>query len=141
MGFAVEYEMEQLGQLIQVSRVLAHIPDEGITLKDARALGNIEGNGKSLHERHLNVVVEPGAPRDGNRLVYLTPKGKHIRNAYPHTVQKIESKWRQRYGPATAMIRRVLQEFEQKHGVTHTPYPSPSTWMMPWTKPFLLSDG
>ena len=138
MAFAVEYEADGLGALIHVSRVLTQIPDEGKPLKDVKPLGNVEGSGKSLHERHLDVVVEPGKPRDGERLVYLTPKGKHIRDAYPYTAQKIEKRWRERYGPAIGNIRRMLIDFEQQHGVHEPAYPSPSMWMFPWFKPFVI---
>ena len=140
-AFAIEYEAENLGQLVHVSNVLAHIPDEGVRLQDAKALGDITGNDKTLHERHLHVVVEPGPPRDGERRVFLTPKGKRMRDAFPYTSRKIETKWRERYGEAVHTINRVLRALEEIHGIHEPPYPSPSIWMLPWFRPYVLSGG
>ena len=82
-AFTVEYEEEHLGPLGAASVFLAQVPDDAIPLARARAICDIAGTGKSAPERHLCVVVEPGQPRDGSRMVYLTPKARRIRDSCP----------------------------------------------------------
>ena len=66
-AFTIDYERERLGWLGPASNLLQFIDDDGTTLGRAAASG-VKGNGKSLLERHLVVVVEPGKPSDMNRM-------------------------------------------------------------------------
>ena len=84
-----------------------------MTLEQAQTLGRVSGNGKTLHERHLDVVVEPGRPRDMSRRVYPTPKSRRARDAYPHLVMEIEEGWRDAYGDAVPALRAVSGDDEQ----------------------------
>ena len=43
-----------------------------------------------------------------DRRLYLTPKGRRIRDAYPHLVAEIERGWRAEYGDTVAAIRSLL---------------------------------
>ena len=58
-AFAIDYERERLGHLQDVSNFLRFVGDEGVPLARAQVLGGVSGNGKTAHERHVDVVVEP----------------------------------------------------------------------------------
>ena len=99
-AFAIDYEREQFGSLPAASNFLRFVGDDGMTLGRAQALGGVSGNGKTMHERHLDVVVEPGRPRDMRRRVFLTPRARRVRDAYPRLVMEIEDRWREQYAAA-----------------------------------------
>ncbi|MCY3840331.1 MAG: hypothetical protein OXH09_17065 [Gammaproteobacteria bacterium] len=128
-AFAIDYERERLGHLSVVSNFLRFVGDEGVTLERAQALGGVSGNGKTLHERHLDVVVEPGRPSDKRRRVYLTPKGRRMRDAYPHLVTEIEEGWREEYGDAVARMRSALNEMNEQFDDDLPDYPDTNGWI------------
>ena len=97
------------GGLNRTSNFLRFVGDDGIPLEQAQALGGVSGNSKTLHERHLDVVVEPGRPSDMTRRVYPTPKSRRARDAYPHLVMEIEDRWYAEYGEVIPALRKVLE--------------------------------
>ncbi len=128
-AFAIDYERERLGHLSVVSNFLRFVGDEGVTLERAQALGGVTGNGKTLHERHLDVVVEPGRARDKGRRVYLTPKSRRMRDAYPHLVGEIEEKWLEEYGDAVAQMRSALNAMDEQFDDDLPDYPDTNGWI------------
>ncbi len=132
-AFAIDYEREQFGNLPAVSNFLRLVGDDGMTLGRARALGGVGGNGKSLHERHRDVVVEPGRPRDMSCRVFLTPKGRRSRDAYPRLVMEIEDRWRKQYAAAIPPMRATLMAMNERIEPDLRDYPSTTGWILrPW---------
>ena len=128
-AFAIDYERERLGNLSVVSNFLRFVGDEGVTLERAKALGGVSGNGKTLHERHLDVVVEPGRPSDKSRRVYLTPKGRRMRDAYPHLVAEIEQRWCEEYGDSVGTMRSTLNAMNEQFHDDLPDYPDTNGWI------------
>ncbi len=132
-AFAIEYEREQFGSLPAVSNFLRFVRDDGVTLGRAQALGGVAGNGKSLHERHLDVVVEPGRLGDMSRRVNLTPKSRRVRDAYPRLVREIEDRWHEQYADAIPPIRATLMSMNERFDADLPDYPSTTGWIRrPW---------
>ena len=132
-AFAIDYERERFGSLLAASNFLRLVGDDGMALERARVLGAVTGNGKSLHERHLDVVAEPGRPRDMSRRVFLTPKGRRVRDAYPHLVRKIEDRWREQYAAAIPPMRPTLMAMNERFDADLRDYPSTTGWIVrPW---------
>ena len=132
-AFAIDYERERLGSLQLVSNFLRFVPDDGIALAEARTLGGVSGNGKTLHERHLDVVVEPGSGRDPRRRVHLTPKGRRMRDAYPHLVGEVEDRWRDEYREAVPALRSSLTSMDGAFDADLPAYPDTTGWIQrPW---------
>jgi len=133
-AFAIDYEREQFGSLPAVSNFLRFVGDDGVTLGRAQALGGVAGNGKTLHERHLDVVVEPGRPRDRSRRVFLTPKARRVRDAYPRLVEEIEDRWRKQYAVAIPPMRTALIAMHERFDADLNDYPSTTAWILrPWS--------
>ena len=133
-AFAIDYQRERLGSLQVVSNFLRFVPDDGIALEEARTLGGVSGNGKTLHERHLDVVVEPGRAGDRHRRVYLTAKGRRMRDAYPHLVGEIENRWRKEHRDAVSTIRRMLTSMDGDFDADIPAYPDTTGWIhRPWS--------
>ena len=133
-AFAIDYEREQFGSLPAVSNFLRFVGDDGVPLGLAQALGGVAGNGKTLHERHLDVVVEPGRPRDMTRRVYLTPKACRVRDAYPRLVKEIEDRWREQYAVAIPPMRTALMAMNERFDADLNDYPSTTAWILrPWS--------
>ena len=128
-AFAIDYERERLGSLQAASNFLRFVGDDGVTLERAQALGGVSGNGKTLHERHLDVVVEPGKARDRTRRVHLTPKSRRARDAYPHLVMQIESRWAEAYGDAVPAMRAALSAMDPPLDERMPDYPSTTAWI------------
>ena len=132
-AFAIDYEREQFGSLPAASNFLRFVGDDGVTLGSAQALGGVVGNGKSLHERHLDVVVEPGRPRDMSRRVFLTAKGRRVRDAYPRLVKEIEDRWSEQYAAAMPTMRATLISMNERFDADLRDYPSTTGWILrPW---------
>ena len=132
-AFAIDYEREGFGSLSAVSNFLRFVGDDGVTLGRARALGGVSGNGKTLHERHKDVVVEPGRPGDMSRRVFLTPKARRLRNAYPRLVMEIEDRWREQYAAAISPMRTALMAMNERFDADLPDYPSTTAWIVrPW---------
>ena len=116
-----------------MSNFLRFVPDDGIALAEARTLGGVSGNGKTLHERHLDVVVEPGSGRDPRRRVHLTPKGRRMRDAYPHLVGEVEDRWRDEYREAVPALRSSLTSMDGAFDADLPAYPDTTGWIQrPW---------
>lgn len=132
-AFAIDYEREQFGSLPAASNFLRLVDHDGMTLRCAQALGGVAGNGRSLHERHLDVVVEPGRLRDMSRRVFLTPKGCRIRDAYPQLVREIEDRWSEQYATAIPPMRTTLMAINERLDADLRDYPSTTAWILrPW---------
>ena len=130
-AFALDYERERLGHLQEVSNFLRFVGDAGVPLARAQVLGGVSGNGKTAHERHVDVVVEPGRARKGRR-VYLTPKGRRMRDAYPHLVAEIERGWCAEYGDAVPAMRSLLATMTERFGDDRPDlpdYPDTNGWI------------
>ncbi|MDE0420614.1 MAG: hypothetical protein OXK76_06975 [Gammaproteobacteria bacterium] len=128
-AFAIDYERERLGHLSVVSNFLRFVGDQGVTLARAQALGGVSGNGKTLHERHLDVVVEPGRARAKDRRVYLTPKSRRMRDAYPHLVAEIERRWCEEHGDALPAMRSALAAMDERFDDDLPDYPDTNGWI------------
>lgn len=128
-AFAIDYDRERLGGLNRTSTFLRFVGDDGIPLERAQTLGGVSGNSKTLHERHLDVVVEPGRPRDMTRRVYPTPKSRRARDAYPHLVIEIEDRWHAEYGDAVAALRAVLETMGNQLDAELPDYPDTNRWI------------
>ena len=137
--FVLDYETDRLGRLGLTAMFFQHLPDEGLSLKDARQFQPITGNGKSLHERHLYIAIEPGKPSDGARMVYPTQKTRLSRDAYAFQLASIESHWQQRYGKvAMNGLRKALETIDKTLPDDLPDYPDTTTWMLPWFRPYLI---
>ncbi|MCY4011623.1 MAG: hypothetical protein OXG82_02790 [Gammaproteobacteria bacterium] len=128
-AFAIDYDRERLGGLNRTSNFLRFVGDDGMALEQAQTLGRVSGNGKTLHERHLDVVVEPGRPRDMTRRVYPTPKSRRARDAYPHLVTEIEEGWAGTYGEGVAALRAVLETMSNQFDADLPDYPDTNGWI------------
>ena len=136
-GFAVDYEMENLGRLGHILTLFRSIGDEGVPLGEVRPAGGITGNGRSLHERHMNIVLENGKPSDNSRTVYLSPKSRRARDSYSFLVNDLESRWSRRFGQSVLNDLRDSLVSLSKHWPTDCPdYPNTTSWMMPWFNPY-----
>ncbi|MCY3883863.1 MAG: MarR family winged helix-turn-helix transcriptional regulator [Gammaproteobacteria bacterium] len=138
-GFAIEYEMENLGRLGHILTLYRYIGNDGVSLKAVRNAGGITGNGRSLHERHMNIVLEPGRTSDNSRTVYLTPKSRRARDSYLYLVHDLELRWRGKYG-ANVMndMRRALESLSEDWPECLPDYPNTTNWMMPWFRPYTV---
>lgn len=127
-AFTLDYEAHELGSLAWASVFLRHMPDEGMPLGEARKLCDVVGNGRSGPERHLCVVVTPGKPSDTSRMVYLTPKSKRVRDAWPWLVGEVEREWRARFGSAVADLRQALEGMDAQAWAGLPDYPDTTSW-------------
>lgn len=126
--FTIDYEWEISGYgagLNYTSNLLRHIPDAGLPLPRAAALGDVTGNGKSGTERHLVAVV---TPRDRERLVHLTPKGKSARDSFAHRVMQVEREWSARFGRCATHLRGALEALDADFGKDLPAYPDTTAW-------------
>ncbi len=130
-AFTIDYEWEIFGYgagLNATSNLLQFIGDDGMPLARAAALGEVRGNGKAGLERHLVVVVAAGKPRDGSRLVYLTPKGRRARDSHGFLLAAVERDWQARTG-RTEALREALEALDQDLSDDLPNYPSPTAWI------------
>ena len=130
-SFTIDYEWEIFGYgagLNATANLLQYVPDEGISLGDATARGEVSGNGKAGAERHLVAVVEPGKPRDMTRRVLLTPKGKRARDSYAYLATQVERDWRKRYGDCVGELRTALEAVDGQLGEGLPDYPDTTKW-------------
>lgn len=140
MQFALDYEAEDLGRLGLTTMFFQYLPDEGMRLGDARRHYAITGNGKSLHERHMYVVLEPGKSSDSKRGVFPTQKTRRARDAYPYLVAAIETRWEERYGrPLMTNLRKSLEAMTTTNSEELPEYPDTTAWMHPWSGPYVLN--
>ena len=128
--FTLDYEAHELGSLAWASVFLKHVPDEGMPLGEARKLCDVVGNGRSGPERHLCVVVTSGKPSDASRTVYLTPKSKRARDAWPWLVREVEREWQARFGNAVADLRRALEGMDAEAWAGLPDYPDTTSWAL-----------
>lgn len=140
-GFAIEYEMEKLGRLGHILTLFRYVGDEGVTLDSVRTAGGITGNGRSLHERHMNIVLEPGKPKDNSRTVYLTPKSRRARDSYSFLVHEVESRWCVKHGSQEVNeLRAALQSLSHNWQKDLPDYPNTTRWMVPWFSPYKVQE-
>ena len=131
-AFTVDYEEAHLGPLSAASVFLSQVPGDAISLERARAICDVSGTDKSTPERHLCVVVEPGRPSDGTRMVYLTPKARRIRDSYPAQVMDIEAAWRKRFGAGVLDgLRGALETLDAGTAPGTPDYPDTRAWLHP----------
>ena len=139
--FALDYEGEHQGRLGLTTLFHQYLPDEGMQLSAARKLQSINGKGTSLHERHLYIVIEPGKPTDGSRLVYPTQKSRIARDAYPALAFEIEKEWETRFGYRTvANLRNALENLQPQWDSGLPDYPNTTAWMSPYFHPYCISS-
>ena len=142
-AFTIDYERERLGWLAIASQFVHLVADEGTTLGQiSQSAGSatraslkywVNGSGKPLLERHLIVVVEPGKPHDMNRRVYLTPKGRRMRDSYPCAVMEIEQNWQSLYGSdLLANLRTTLESLDRDFAAGLPEYPNNTAWFYQW---------
>ena len=129
-AFRIDYERGMRGHgtgLDFVANFLRFVGDDGVDLKTASEMGGVTGNGRSALERHFVVVTEPPTTRDLARKVYLTPKGKQARDAYPYLARKTEQDWCDRYGEGVAQLRGTLESMDFDADLPN--YPSTTGWL------------
>ena len=129
-AFTLDYEAHEQGSLAWASVFLRRVPDTGMPLGQARRLCDVVGNGRSGPERHLCVVVTPGKPSDASRTVYLTPKSKHVRDAWPWLVREVEREWDERFGTAVARLRHALEAMDAEAWAGLPDYPDTTAWAL-----------
>ena len=130
-AFTIDYEWDIFGYgagLQATANLLQYTPDDGISLGDASARGDVRGNGKAGLERHLVVVVEPGRPSDSSRRVLLTPKGKRARDSHAHLLTQVERDWHERYGTCVQELRTTLESLDDQLGEGLPNYPTTTAW-------------
>ena len=75
------------------------------------------------------VVVEPGKPRNMDRRVYLTPKGKRLCDSYPYRVKKIEESWQDYYGADCVLtLRKTLESLDEDLVAGLPDFPDTTAW-------------
>ena len=75
------------------------------------------------------MVVEPGKQSDLARCVYLTPKGKIERDAYPARVIETEQEWRAEHGTVVMDdLRTVLESIDTELDDRHPSFPDTTAW-------------
>ncbi len=137
-AIAIDYEMEDLGRLGHTELVFQYLSDQGQPLSDVRKLTSVTGNGRSLHERHMDIVLEPGKPSDKSRLVYPTPKTRRARDSYPFLLRELEARWTQRFGlDVISDLREALEDWDRNWPDDLPDYPNTTAWMTPWFSPFI----
>ena len=130
--FALDYEHKRQGRLGLTTMFFQYLQDDGMTLEEARQLQAMNGKGTSLHERHMNVVVEPGKPSDGSRMVFPTQKTRIARDVYPTLVEEIESEWESKYGKRRVQsLRKFLESMSEQWSSDLPDYPDTTAWMIP----------
>ena len=77
----------------------------------------------------MGVVVERGKARDMTRRVYLTPKSRRSRDAYPDLVTEIEERWREEYGDAVATMLAALSAMAPLFDDGLPDYPDTNAWI------------
>ena len=87
------------------------------------------GNGRSVLERHLVVVV--GTPTGSNPVPTGVPhtQGKQVRDAYPHLVARVEQDWRERYGDCVTDLWRTLESMDRDFDADVPNFPSTTDWL------------
>ena len=131
-AFRIDYERDMRGHgtgLDFVANFLQFVGDDGVDLKVAAKMGGVVGNGRSVLERHLVVVVDPRQGRTQSRQVYLTPRGKQARDAYPHLVARVELDWQKRYGNCVADLWRTLESMDKDFDADVSNFPSTTDWL------------
>ncbi|MEM7016768.1 MAG: hypothetical protein AAF512_05435 [Pseudomonadota bacterium] len=125
-AFAIDYDSiaeSELAGLHTVLTYLRYANDDGMPLKQAKALGGVTGTGRSSLERHLLVTVKSG-------VAYLTEHGARVRDRYPLRVVEIEEDWKKAYGKKLVQdLRGVLEHFDEKINVDVPDYVDVSGWL------------
>ncbi len=125
-AFAIDYEASaesSIANLHTIFTFLRYVPDEGMSLADAKKLGGVNGTGRSTFERHLLVTVKEG-------VAYLTDHGKRVRDRYPARVVEVEKDWGSLYGrKVVSSLRKELEKFEQLIDAEMPDYPDVSGWL------------
>ena len=113
-AFAIDYQAAGFSGLGEAMQFLRHVPDAGMELPRARKLGAVTGTTRSTPERHLTAVAEPGTARTPGRRVFLSPKGRRFRDAFPAVLLNTEDAWSGKYGPGLmADLYSTLETMEQ----------------------------
>ena len=129
-SFGIDYERGMRGHgtgIDFVANFLQFVGDDGVELKTASAMVGVTGNGRSALERHFVVVTAPATTRGQPRKVYLTPKGKQARDAYPYLAGKTEQDWCDRYGEGVVRLRGTLESMVFDADLPD--YPSTTDWL------------
>lgn len=114
-AFASDYEQHGAGA-IPIAMALRHATDQRIPVSEFPPEAGVTGEGKSLLERHgiVDLSVDPEAPlAKGYRANTARPStiGRTIRDSYDPVTEKVESEWRERYGPGQVDgLRSSLEE-------------------------------
>ncbi|HVE76366.1 MAG TPA: hypothetical protein VND22_06330 [Actinomycetota bacterium] len=108
-ALALSYESKHGWMLSMMSTTFDGFPDEGLPMEDVPAFAGVKGNGKTLHERHGILTVEPMAGQPRRKIVKLTEKGVRFRDLHLPTIESVEREWAAQDGlEALAHVRREL---------------------------------
>lgn len=98
-------------------------------LPRACKLGAVTGTTRSTPERHLTAVAEPGTARTPGRRMFLSPKGRRFRDAFPAVLLNTEDAWSGKYGPGLmADLYSTLETMEQDFIKDAPDYPDGTRW-------------
>jgi hypothetical protein len=61
--------------------------------------------------------------------VYLTPKSRQMRDAYPYLATEIEQKWCEEYGDAVPAMRSALAAMNERFDDDLPDYPDTNGWI------------
>ena len=134
LQFDVDYAKLNVGSLYLTAVLLAKVGDEGMPLHKAQELvtgvAKVAGNGKSLMERHMHVVVDEGRPSNRDRILHPTPKARYMRDVYPIALANVEAQWRTTYGAdRITKLRDALANIVTNQGERLEVFPDPCQWI------------
>ncbi|HVM06993.1 MAG TPA: hypothetical protein VM345_00900 [Acidimicrobiales bacterium] len=121
LAFATDFEELWIGGLHLAATVLRLLPDEGAPITDIPFLSRLKGDGKSVLERHgfLDIRRDAGNPK--LRIAVPTARGRHTRDEYQSTVDRVEQRWSAKYGAdAVATLRTALESLSLDPSLPHS---------------------
>ncbi len=117
MAYTIDYEDRFPWPLASTMLVLRYVTEDSRPLDDLPKDHEITGNGKSLLERHLIVVVTKDSSNPKTKLVHLHDRGKQVLHHHPERIEAVESEWRERFGAGLiGDLRRALEEVAPASG-------------------------
>lgn len=108
-AISLDYEAKHGWMLSMMATAFDGFPDVGVPIGDVAPFAGVKGNGKTLHERHGIVTVEPDPDQPKVKLVRLTEKGRQFRDRHRPTLEAVEHDWAtQAGGDRLDAVRRGL---------------------------------
>ena len=125
-AFTIDYDSNAESVLAGLHTVLTYLQysdDDGIPLRRAKTLGQVNGSGRAGFERHKLVTVE-------SKIAYLTNHGKRVRDRFPDRVVQIEQDWMAAYGKKTVDdLRSALERVNTEIDTDLPDYVNTTSWL------------